>query len=588
MHSKMRSPRNETHCKARNNAMIRCLPMLILVAALACAAPLHADQLDNLAQDFWTWRASEMPVSTDDIPRLQRPSDWVPDWSPAAGIRYQRELEQFEARWKSMDSSKWPVARQVDYRLIGSAIARVRWELDITRAWQRNPLFYKDQTIGAYFSLLLPPPPFDATRTREIVNTLASFPKTLQDAKSNLSQPVAPFASLTVDLLKGVRPALLESVRELKPLLDKNNSGDIDATTEKAIVALETYRDWLAQHLPGMAPQTAVGRPGYLFFLKHVALLPYTPEQLLETGRQEWGRAVSFQTYEEHRNANLPQLPIFKTTEEQVARERADELAVRRYLEEKNILSVPSSMQHYLHRGMPAYLKPLLDLDAGEADDFTSSGRLNENGVRYITAPRPDLGYFMLADAKEPRTGIVHEGVPGHYFQLTLSWSHPDPIRRHYYDSSANEGIGFYAEEMMQEAGLFDNSPRSREIIDNFMRLRALRVEVDVKLALGEFNIQQAADYLHATVPMDSATALDEASSFAMAPGQAISYQVGKSQIMNFLAEARRQQGDKFSLRVFHDYLWLNGNVPISLQRWEYLGMKDDLERVDALPEKSQ
>ncbi|MGE5733747.1 MAG: DUF885 family protein [Acidobacteriota bacterium] len=237
---------------------------------------------------------------------------------------------------------------------------------------------------------------------------------------------------------------------------------------------------------------------------------------------------------------------------------------------------------------MPAYLKPLLDLDAGEADDFTSPGRLNENGVRYITAPRPDLGYFMLADAKEPRTGIVHEGVPGHYFQLTLSWSHPGPIRRHYYDSSANEGIGFYAEEMMQEAGLFDNSPRSREIIDNFMRLRALRVEVDVKLALGEFNIQQAADYLHATVPMDSATALDEASSFAMAPGQAISYQIGKSQIMNFLAEARRQQGDKFSLRVFHDYLWLNGNVPISLQRWEYLGMKDDLERVDALPEKSQ
>jgi len=111
-----------------------------------------------------------------------------------------------------MDSSKWPVARQVDYRLIGSAIARVRWEIEITRAWQSNPLFYKDQTIGAYFSLLLPPPPFDAARTRWILNTLASFPKTLQDAKSNLSQPVAPFASLTVDLLKGVRPALLESV----------------------------------------------------------------------------------------------------------------------------------------------------------------------------------------------------------------------------------------------------------------------------------------------------------------------------------------------------------------------------------------
>jgi hypothetical protein len=88
--------------------------------------------------------------------------------------------------------------------------------------------------------------------------------------------------------------------------------------------------------------------------------------------------------------------------------------------------------------------------------------------------------------AKDPRPLIVHEGVPGHYLQLALCWAQPDIIRRHYYDSSANEGLGFYAEEMTLDAGLFDDSPSAREIIWNFMRLRALRVEVDVKLALGE------------------------------------------------------------------------------------------------------
>src|SRR5437016_6965671 len=98
--------------------------------------------------------------------------------------------------------------------------------------------------------------------------------------------------------------------------------------------------------------------------------------------------------------------------------------------------------------------------------------------------------------AKDPRGIIVHEGVPGHYFQMSLSWANQDPIRRHYYDSSANEGIGFYAEEMLLHAGLFDDSPRSREFIWNFMRLRALRVEVDVKLALGMFSLDQAAEYL--------------------------------------------------------------------------------------------
>jgi uncharacterized protein (DUF885 family) len=156
--------------------------------------------------------------------------------------------------------------------------------------------------------------------------------------------------------------------------------------------------------------------------------------------------------------------------------------------------------------------------------------------------------------------------------QLALSWANPDPIRRRYYDSNANEGIGFYAEEMMLQAGFFDDSPRTREIIYNFMRLRALRVEVDVKLALGEYSLEQAARYLERTVPMDRATALSEAASFAARPGQAITYQIGKLQILQFLTDARLREGDRFSLQAFHDNLWKNGNVPISLVRWEYLG----------------
>ncbi|PZR74656.1 MAG: DUF885 domain-containing protein, partial [Chthoniobacterales bacterium] len=115
------------------------------------------------------------------------------------------------------------------------------------------------------------------------------------------------------------------------------------------------------------------------------------------------------------------------------------------------------------------------------------------------------------------------------------------------------------------------DSPHTREIIYNFMRLRALRVEVDVKLALGQFSLAQAAKYLEEKVPMDAATARQETIAFSTAPGQAISYQIGKLQIMKFLAEARLQQGETFNLRAFHDFVWKNGNVPIALQRWEYL-----------------
>jgi uncharacterized protein (DUF885 family) len=90
-------------------------------------------------------------------------------------------------------------------------------------------------------------------------------------------------------------------------------------------------------------------------------------------------------------------------------------------------------------------------------------------------------------------------------------------------------------------------------------------------MALGEFTLAQAADYLHQMVPMDAATAHDEAASFATAPGQAISYQIGKLQITKFFADARRQQGDSFDMKAFDDFVWSNGNVPIALQEWEWM-----------------
>ena len=48
------------------------------------------------------------------------------------------------------------------------------------------------------------------------------------------------------------------------------------------------------------------------------------------------------------------------------------------------------------------------------------------------------------------------------------------------------------------------------------------------------------------------------------------------------LADRRLQLGDKFNLREFHDYVWSNGNVPLSLQRWELLGLDDDVKKLDA------
>jgi uncharacterized protein (DUF885 family) len=552
--------------------------------------PALSSPLETLAHDFWEWRAQYQPFSKDDIPRIERPLERTSgprDWSNASIVNQKAALQDFERRWKQINRKGWSIAGQVDYRLMGSALARVRWELDVNPRWQRDPSFYLDQTLTALLEAMVQPPPFERQRSREIVDRMEEIPKIIQDGKANL-KAVRPFAELAIRDLHQIRPELERMEHDLGPLLHGDSAGnkslpaEFHAATEKAIVALESYRTWLQTQLNTMPESAAVGRENYEFFLHRVALLPFSPEQLLSISRQEWDRSIAFEQYEKQRNQALPDLKFATNLQEEIERTTRDELAIRRFLEDRSILTVPAGIRHYTLRPMPGYIEALADF--GETDDFTGPSRLNDDGLRWVSPPSPQLGYFWLATAKDPRPEITHEGVPGHYFQMCLSWKHPDPIRRHYYDSGANEGIGFYSEEMMLQTGLFDDSPRTREIIYNFMRLRALRVEVDVKLALGLFTMTQAADYLSEHVPMDKKTAEAEAALFATTPGQAISYQIGKSQILHFLADAKLAQGSKFNLRAFHDFLWTNGNVPLALQRWEYLGKDDDLHTLDQSP----
>jgi uncharacterized protein (DUF885 family) len=560
------------------------LSALVCTVVLFCVQQAYASfsrpQLDALSESFWQWRATEQPFTNDDIPRIERTHGFVVDWSPAAAKRYQAQLGNFERQWRALDMTGASVADQIDYRLLGSAIARVYWELDVVPDWRENPGFYVDQSLGSVYALLLPPPPIQPERQQQIIARMERIPVTLAAARENLNDMRAPYMRIALDSLKNIEARLETAKTALLPELAPGNRAGFEKATAAAQAALVGYRGWLESKAPGLPEKTAVGREGYLYFLRNVALLPYTPEQMLTMGRQEWERSVAFESYTLAANTGKPQTPIFPSLAAQIASGNEQEIAIREYLVSHGILSVPSFIQHYHDMEIPAYVAPVSFL--GVTDDLTGPSRLDQNSVSYKRPPSPKMGFFALVSAHDTRPLIIHEGVPGHYFQMAWSWHHPDPVRRHYYDSEANEGIGFYAEEMMLQAGLFDSTPRTKESIYSMMRLRALRVEVDIRLALGEFTLEQAANYLASTVPMDMETARAEAAMFASTPGQAITYQIGKLDIIRMLSDSRRRQGDAFKLQTFHDFVWLNGNVPFSLQRWEMLNDPSDVPAIPA------
>ena len=555
--------------------------LLLLSPVVLASQPDRDESLQVLAADFFEWRRVQQPVSGDDIPRVERPEGWVPDFSPGALDEYRERYHAFLQAVDQLDTHEWNITNQVDAQLLRAAIERLHWELDILKLPRRNPLFYLDQTLGSIFELLVLSSPITASRAENILLRLEHFPSTLKSARTNLDQAIRPFAAATIETLEGIDVRLLATQAALQDVFPSELGERLAVSTKMAINALENYREWLRLGLGTMQTAFAIGPHAYQWFLTHVALIPYTPGELLAQGRQAWNRSVTWDVIQNNRNRDLHELPLFKSAHQQVQASSLNENEIRAFLESSEIMTVPGWLQHYRVREISHYLEPLSFM--GVNDDLTSENRLDEDAYSYIPGPAEDLSYFRLASARDPRPLIIHEGIPGHYFQLALSWANPDPIRRRYVDSSANEGIGFYVEELLLQAGLFDYSPRSREIMHSFMRLRALRVEVDIRLAVGDFTIEQAGEYLARTVPMDRETAFAEAVFFAFNPGQAISYQIGKLQILQFLTDAKLDQEEDFSLRHFHDYLMQNGNVPIALQRWEYLGRDDQVLRLEVL-----
>ncbi len=535
----------------------------------------------TLAAQFWEWRAAQQPRSHDDIPRIERPSDWVPRWSHADVDNYRAAISDFEAQLETIftfssidsreDRSEW-----VDKALLHSAFSRVRWELDHLEIWKRQPGFYIDQTVGVIFDYLTPLN-VDEVTISNVRRSLQSFDSILTDARSNLhAYAFKELAQESINQLAQIENQLMEVGKNLLTYVKAEEHLDFLNEFESGGKVLGEFREWLRSEISNLPCFVPIGTDQFNWFLRNVAFNPLTTAQLIGIGENEFDRAVFLETVSQNRYTQIPLPELPTSAQAQSMDEERLEQEVREFYESENLLTQPETLRRYLNAPRPAYLEPLRWL--GVTDDLTGPSRLDVDGVSYVPAPHPEMSYFYAANARDPRAGIVHEGA--HYKQLAMSWRNEREIRHHYYDSGANEGIAFYNEELLLAAGLFDDKPHSQVLMYNFMRLRALRVIIDVALATGQMDIETATQYLATKVPVDSETAREEAVFFAGFPGQGLTYQIGKTQIVKLLADSIKVKGKEFSLRDFHDYLWSNGNVPISLLRYELLGDDSDLREI--------
>jgi len=195
----------------------------------------------------------------------------------------------------------------------------------------------------------------------------------------------------------------------------------------------------------------------------------------------------------------------------------------------------------------------------------------SRGGVFYVNTSDPSAWGRVEIEALS-----YHEGIPGHHLQLAIAAELTDmpALRRHTVFNAYAEGWGLYTERLADEMGLY-STPLTRLGMLTMDSVRACRLVVDTGLHALGWSRQQAIDYMVANSPMSTANVTSEVNRYAVLPGQACGYMVGRLEILRIRREAQERQGDAFDIKAFHDAVLDGGSVP--------LGVLDGIVR-DRLP----
>jgi uncharacterized protein (DUF885 family) len=533
----------------------------------------YQQRLVDLERRYTFWSYEQNPASATDA-GIHTYDDRLADYSLTTQAAQMRKLHAFRNALAALQppADASPHAR-VDYLLIRSNLEGDWWARTVLRGLQRNSSIYEGECSNGIFSIVKREYASDEIRIRAAIARLRACPRVLDQGRTNLTDTVREFAQIASEDIRDGDSLYTTTLDDLARDVSPATRLALTQAQSVALHALHGYRAWLDEHMTSFhSGGFAVGRKQYGWYLRRVLLLPYDPSQVAAIGRLELARDRALEMWEAARDAQLPSpspAPVFDS-----------KAAFLSYYEQSLAKLIGFINSHQIVT-IPPYIGPFHIVEVPKALAATYPGGFMNPPPMFSSDPQgfyfvPDFSAsnqsFFVQQARQSVLPLLgHEGIPGHFMQFTYAYHNPDFVRHVQGDGVFAEGWAFYGEEMLMREGLYSDDPGARRQVIHLMRHRATRIGVDVGLATGEMTLPQAIAYFQKNAGIDYVTARGEATRFAMGPGQAIDYLVGKTQIETLIGLVQDRDGASFNQRSFHDRLLSYGTVPYSTIRYEWL-----------------
>ena len=528
---------------------------LFLAGAVSNAVAQSNATYDDLLELFADWREFESPPLFNG----------APDYTAAQFAARSDDFLALRARLQSFDINDWAIPQQVDWHLVRAEMNGYDFNQRILQPWVRDPAFYKSiwmyrsdvpahegPTHHAVIEVWRYDFPLSESEQQRMITELRVIPPLMKQAQRNLTGNAR---DLWVTGIRDIRQQRT-GLDQLEEMVGDAAGDELLDVIKASKVATDELIAWLEAEADSKTGPSGIGKDNYTWYQQNVHLVPLTWEDEVRLLERELARAWSSLKLEEQRNRELPPMVAATTPEEYDAMANDAVERIMNFLRDESIVTVTDYMEPALRAQMGAFV------------------------------PEETRNFFSITAHYDPAPLFTHFY---HWFELARMDRNPheSPIRQgallyNIFDSR-NEGTATGVEEMFMHAGLYDERPRSRELVWILVAQRAARGLGSLYAHANEMTMEEAGSVHMNWTPRgwmktEKELLIFEQHLYLRQPGYGTSYITGKYLLERTLADFAKQaeqRGEDFQLKDFLDRLNAIDSIPISLGRWEMTELDD-------------